>query len=156
MRLSAVSREDITMEAKESCLPSAENSPNPRTVAPSRQSLRCWRVAAWLNRLKGEFRIPVYILLVWFVSFSSLYYWDSELHFMLVVRWILLIFPQDKLTREAHKCVWVWEHDGACGLWMCPCVSVRETETKNLPNFRNTLMCSCCLLSVCIKGPLND
>lgn len=61
-------------------------------------------------------------ILVWFVSFSSLYYWNSELHFMLVIRWVLLIFP----PREAHKCVWVCKHSGAYVVWVCPCVSVRD------------------------------
>lgn len=39
MRLSAVAKEDVTAgAAEESCLPPAEDSLNPRTGAPPRQS----------------------------------------------------------------------------------------------------------------------
>lgn len=86
--------------------------------------------------------------LVWFISFSSLYYWNSELHFMLVIRWMLLTFP----PLEKLLSVWVCKHNGACVFWVSVCVWKRET--KDLPSVRNTLTCS--FAFVCIKGPLND
>ena len=50
----------------------------------------------WLcDQIGSEERVRNFRLhiLVWFVSFSSLYYWNSKLHFTLVIRRMLLISP---------------------------------------------------------------
>lgn len=133
------------MEAKEPCPLSAENTASPRTAAPPRCSPRCWwGVAMYLNRLEERVPIPIYIDQFALLSFS--------VHITGIQRFILcwsldefsLFLPQEKLI-------------GVCGCasrrCLCPvsvsvCVCKRERETKNLPNFRNTLMCSFCLLSL--------
>lgn len=96
MRLSAVWREDKG-GSKWTCLPSAETHQTLGWWLSQAEPKRWLGGAVWLHRLRGELEVPRLHILVWFISFSSLYYWNSKLHFMLVIRWMLLLFPQEKL-----------------------------------------------------------